>query len=323
VPLSIAMVMESGTGKVRALASSNRYDPELITRETLAHTKMNAIQYLFEPGSVTKPFILALLLEQNLVNPYDLIRGYNGRYRLGKTIITDEHEYAWLSAEDVIVHSSNIGIAQLAQKLDAYSFREGMVAYGFTRPSGIDLPYEAAGDLPTVGQYKSEVYRGTSAYGYGYHANFVQLVKAFNLFNNGGEVVTPRLAARMVTPDHRAQEVEPESRRVLSGATAMKMLKILRKTATDGTGQKALVDGLFIAGKTGTAHIAAEGGYSAKYHSSFLGFANDEKSKYVVGVLVINPQAQYFASQTAAPTFRMVVEKMVDEGFLVPSDKGK
>ena len=90
-----------------------------------------------------------------------------------------------------------------------------------------------------------------------------------------------------------------DKKEVISRATAKKMLKILRKTVLKGTAKKAFVDGVFTAGKTGTAHIAKNGVYEHIYHSSFFGFANDKRHKYTIGVLVINPKTKYFASQTA------------------------
>ena len=99
------------------------------------------------------------------------------------------------------------------------------------------------------------------------------------------------------------------------------MKKILIKTVLKGTGKAAIYNGLEIGGKTGTARIAKGGGYSDSYNSSFFGFANDAKHRYTIGVLVRDPKKRYYyyASQTAVPVFKQIVETLVEEGYLNPS----
>ena len=96
------------------------------------------------------------------------------------------------------------------------------------------------------------------------------------------------------------------------------MQKILRKTVNRGTGVNAQVEGVYTAGKTGTAHIAKEGKYEDLYHSSFLGFANEigGDRRYTIGILVINPKTDYFASKTATLIFKECVEKMIERGWI-------
>lgn len=314
----IAAVMESTTGRVIAIGSSNRYDPNLITTESLPNTRMNAIQYPFEPGSVMKPFILSLLFEEGAAGQYDLIRGYNGRLQLGSEVIVDDLPRAWISAEDVIVYSSNVGIAQLALGLSAYKMHDGLSGFGFAKPTGIDLPYEAVGELPGIHRYRTDIYRATTGYGYGLRATFTQLLKAYNIFNNNGISLPPHLVERM-RGEHDPLALAPKvPSRVISEATAMKMMQILRKTVLQGTGRQARVEGIFTAGKTGTAQIARSGGYSAAHHNSFFGFANDEKSRYTIGVLLIEPQEEILAGRTAAPIFKEVVDLLVANAYLTP-----
>ncbi len=315
----MAVVMESTTGKVLSLASSNRYNPTAIRRSDYDALNTSAIEYSFEPGSVLKPLVFALLLESGKVNPYDLVNAHNGRYKMGRKVITDEHKYDWLSAENVIVHSSNIGIAQLAQKLDAASYFQGLLDFGFTQRSGIDLPYERRGSMPTLTQLNAQIYKATTSYGYGMTANLVQLIKAYNIINNSGRMLTPLITDSLTDAYGKVIPVETEEpRQVLSPATAERMKKILVKTVKEGTGIHALTPGLEIGGKTGTAHIAYRGGYANRYNSSFIGFANDAKSRYTIGVTVVEPTKTHFASLTAVPVFKDIVDMMSDEGYLIP-----
>ena len=315
----MAAVMESETGKVRALASSNRFLPKEIRRSDYPSLNANAVEYSFEPGSVLKPLIFALLLEQKLVNPFDLVNGHNGRFRIGRKLITDEHRFDWLSAENVIVHSSNVGIAQLAQKLNAADYYQGLLDFGMTSRSGIDLPYEKRGDMPALRRFESEIYKATVAYGYGIRTNLVQLLKAYNAFNNSGRIVTPIIVDTLRDERNRSIPIEQEApRQVISAATAERMKKILIKTVLKGTGVAAITPGLEVGGKTGTAHIAEGGHYVDEYHTSFMGFANDAQHRYTIGITVIRPRTNHFASQTAVPVFKAIVDMLAEEGYLSP-----
>ncbi|UCN00659.1 penicillin-binding protein 2 [Sulfurimonas sp. SWIR-19] len=313
-------VMDSKTGDVYAIASSNRYLPKKIRRSDYPSLNSSMIEYSFEPGSVLKPITFALLLEHKLVNPYDLVNGHNGRFKIGRKVITDEHRFDWLSAENVIVYSSNIGIAQLAQRLSGYDFYQGLKKFGFASKSTPDLIYEKKGSVPSAKRLENEIYKATCAYGYGIRANLMQLLRAYSAFNNNGRMVRPKLVKSFIDEHGTVKELGyEESVQVIKSATAKRMNKILLKTVNEGTGKKAITKGLQIGGKTGTAHIVEKGQYVRKYNTAFMGFANDKKHKYTIGVIVIQPKKSQFAAQTAVPVFKKAVDIMIEEGYLEPN----
>ncbi len=315
----IATVMESKTGKIIALASSNRFNPSHIRVEDYPSLNTNAIEYSYEPGSVIKPIIFALLLDRALINPYDMVDGHNGRYTMGRKTIVDEHAFHMISAEDVLVHSSNIGIAQLAQKLNGVEYTEGLKRFGFTHFSGIDLPYEKRGSIPSSAQLNNYLYKAITSYGYGMRANAMQLVKAFNVFNSGGKLINPMVVEALYDDNGRTIPMQIQApTQVISPATAERMKQILIKTVNEGTGTVAKTPGLQVGGKTGTAHIAKNGQYVNSYHTSFIGFANDAKNGYTIGITVIEPRTVYFASITAVPVFKAIVDLMIEEKYLTP-----
>ncbi len=316
----IAAVMDSRSGKILAIASSNRYDPKNIRKSDYEALNAKFVEYVFEPGSVMKPITFALLLEHNLVSPMEVIRGYNGRFRLGRKLITDEHKFDWISAENVIVYSSNIGTAQLAQRLSYVDFYNGLLKFGFTKKTGVDLPYEHTGRMPSMYRFKSEIYKATVGYGYGISVTFMQLLSAYNVFNNDGIKMTPRIADFLSANGKRITLKGAKKLRVISTKTAVVMRNILKKVVQKGTGKVAKIEGLEIGGKTGTAHIFEGGDYVKRYNSSFFGFANDEKSRYTIGVTVIEPKTRHFASSTAVPVFRDIVLELINEGYLVPKE---
>ncbi len=312
-------IMDIKTSNIITLASSNRFFPKNIKRSDYPSLRSSMIEYSFEPGSVIKPIIFSLLLDKGLVNPYDLINGHNGRYRIGKKVITDEHRFDWLSAENVIVHSSNIGIAQLAQKLSGYEFNQGLLDFGFTYESTPDLINERLGSIPSPKRLENEIYKATCSYGYGMKANLMQLIRAYTVFNNNGKMLTPKLVSNFIDDHNKYIKIDDyEDIEVIKSSTAQRVKKILIKTVNQGTGKKARIKGLTIGGKTGTAHIVEKGKYVKKYNTSFIGFANDKKARYTIGVVVIQPKSSQFASKTAVPVFRKAVEIMVEDGYLKP-----
>jgi len=315
----MAVVMESSTGKIISLASSNRYTPDNILRSDYPSLNSNVIEYSFEPGSVLKPIIFAMLLEHKLVNPYDLVNGHNGKMKLGRKTITDEHKFNWLSAENVIVHSSNIGIAQLAQRLTPVDYYQGLIDFGFSQNSGLDLPYEKRGSIPAINQLKDEIYKATASYGYGLNVNMMQLLKGYNAFNNRGRTLKPYLVDNLIDMHGNVESIAPKgSVQIISQTTAERMKKIMIKTVNEGTGVGAITPGIEVGGKTGTAHIAEKGRYIGKYNTSFFGFANDNKQRYTIGVTVIQPKANHFASLTAVPVYKQVVDLLVEFDYLKP-----
>ena len=313
-------IMNSKNGKIIALASSNRYLPKDIKRSDYPSLNSAMTEYSFEPGSVIKTITFSLLLDKNLINPYDLVNGHNGRFQIGRKVITDEHKFDWLSAENVIVHSSNIGIAQLAQKLNGSEFHEGLKNFGFSQKSTPDLIYEKEGSIPSSTRLNNEIYKATCSYGYGMQANLMQLIRAYSAFNNNGRIITPKIVSNFIDARGNNIPIENEEQiQVIKSSTANRVQKILIKTVNEGTGIKTRTPGLVIGGKTGTAHIVEEGKYVNRYNTAFLGFANDLQNKYTMGVIVIQPKSSQFAAQTAVPVFKNAIDIMVEEDYLKPN----
>ncbi len=318
----IAGIVNSETGEFVALATSNRFNPDSIDKKDYGSLNISAVEYIYEPGSIMKPITFALLLKANKINPYDIINVYGGKYKIGTKEITDEHKDDKYSAEDIIVHSSNVGTAIIAQRLDAMEFYQGLKDFGFSVRSGVDLPFENPGIIPALNRFNSPIYKATVGYGYGMNATFMQVLKAYTVFNNNGRIVTPKLVKKLVSPS--GQELFPEKTndpQVISAAASKRMQKILMKVVQQGTGTGTKMQGLEVGGKTGTAHIAEDGVYVKSYNGSFFGFVNDKKSKYTIGVLVREAKKRkaYFAAQSAVPVFKELIEKLVENGYLTPS----
>jgi cell division protein FtsI (penicillin-binding protein 3) len=336
----IVSVMESSTGKILSLASSNRYNPINIKKREIKNLRVNAIEYNFEPGSVIKPLSLSLALDKNKIKKNELFSAFNkgkknkkgeypkGKIKIGRFTIKDDHQFKkkYLTLEDIFIFSSNIGTLNIANRLNAKQFINGFKAFGLSKKTGIDLPFEKRGIIHKLYQYKAgendnklNIYKATDSYGHGITATFMQVLKAYSVFNNNGKIVTPYI----VNKNKNIEEIQ-----VISVETTKKIKKLLIKTVLKGTGKKAYIDGLEIGGKTGTANIVENGRYQRKYMSSFFGFVNDKNKKYTIGVTVNDPVHTgknwyyYYASNSAVPVFKEITKILLKLNYL-EIDKSK
>lgn len=344
----IVSVMESKTGKILSLASSNRFNPEKIYQKDIPSLNVNAIEYQFEPGSVIKPITIALVLDKNRIKKNELLFAYNtkgnpnskgefprGQYKLGRFTIKDDHKFTkhYLTLDDILIYSSNIGTLQFAQRLSGPEFYEGMKRFGFTRSTGIDLPYEKKGQMPKIWQFSANdkknednVFKATVSYGQGITSTFMQVLKAYSVFNNNGIEVTPKILSHIELDGEQYKEDRLKDKRIVSEKTAQEIKRLLIKTVDEGTGSAAKIEGLEIGGKTGTAQIARGGKYLKEYISSFFGFVNDGENSYTIGVTVMNPLSTgkywyyHYASWSAVPVFKEIVNNLVKLNYLTPKN---
>jgi len=320
----LAGVMESKTGKVLALASTERYDPKHIRQKDISALDPKFSEYAYEPGSVIKPLTLAIALDHKVVTPNTWFKTGYYKFKIGKKrYISDDDFFESQTTTDIIVHSSNIGISQVSWRLTGAEFREGFIKFGISKPSGLDLSRDVPGNIKPLRLLNNNMHRANSSYGYGMMATFAQLFKAYSAFNNDGIAVTPRLVDYLSDARGNHYTLEPTvgDLKAVGKQAANQIHTILLEVVKRGTGVKAQYPGLEIGGKTGTAHIVKNGHYVREYHSSFYGFANDKEGhKYTIGVLVIKAKKyhKYFASQSAVPTFRRVVDTLVELDYLKP-----
>ena len=316
----IVGVMQSRTGKIIALASSRRYDPSNRSKD-LSVLNASAIEYSYEAGSVIKPFVFTTALRLDKLKINEKINTHNGSYKLGQFTIQDDHKAPQMSPEEVLVFSSNIGMIQIAKRLSNFEIVAGLRIFHFGEKSGIDLPYEQNGDLPNP-QRLRDIEKSVLSYGYGLKTTFIQLLAGYNVFNNEGFYISPKIADK-IYQNGSFKEIQQHKKEKILSKNANDIVKnILITTIEKGTGRKAFTKGLVVGGKTGTARIAERGGYTSnRYNASFFGFANDDKNAYTIGVLVRNPTKpySYYAAQSALPIFKDTKDILVKEGLLNPN----
>ncbi|MGP2657232.1 peptidoglycan D,D-transpeptidase FtsI family protein [Malaciobacter sp. WC5094] len=342
----IVSVVESKTGKVLSLASSNRFNPENIKQSDIPSLNVNAIEYQFEPGSILKPISIALVMDKGKIKKDELLFAYNtkgkpnkkgeypkGKYKLGRYTIKDDHRFKkhYLTLDDIVIFSSNIGTLQYAQRLTGPEFYEGLKSFGITKETGIDLPYEREGVMPKVWQFaagdkegEDNVFKATVSYGQGMTSTFMQMIKAYTVFQNDGYMITPKIVDYLIHDGNKYKPYKDQPQKVISKKTAREIERLLIKTVEEGTGKSAKIEGLTVGGKTGTAQIARRGRYLKKYISSFFGFVNDGEKSYTIGVTVLNPNSTgrywyyHYASWSAVPVFKEVTKNLIKLNYLTP-----
>ncbi len=320
----IVGIMESDTGKVLSFASSERYDPSNIRQKDIPALVPKFTEYPYEAGSVLKPITIAMAFDKNRITPDTWFKtGYKRFDITGGQSISDDDYFESLPVTDIVVHSSNIGTSQISWLLTGKEFREGLLKFGIAQKTGIDLSRDLPGSLKSLRLLDHKMHRANSSFGYGMMVTFTQLLKAYSAFNNDGLAVTPRLVDYLQDAKGKHYTLPPKigNMQAVSKKAANQVHDILLEVVKRGTGVKAQYPGLEVGGKTGTAHIAKHGRYVREYHSSFYGFANDKEGhKYTIGALVIRAKKpyKYFASQSAVPTFRRILDILVELDYLKP-----
>jgi cell division protein FtsI (penicillin-binding protein 3) len=217
------------------------------------------------------------------------------------------------------------------ETLGRWLHRDYMAAFGLGEATALDFPGESTGILKEADElWGSE--RVTVAYGQGVSSTSLQLVTAVNTIANQGVYVAPKLVKSIVEPDGTMTDTAPsESRQVVSTEAAAQTTEMMRQVVCSeaGTGDLAQVDGLPIAGKTGTAYKAAENGTyfdengERIYYASFVGFFPADDPQATVLISVDEPPAGTdvrFGGTAAAPVFAELAPTLIHELGIVPTE---
>ena len=307
----MALVMESDTGKVLAMANYPTFNPNAYSRYSLAQLRNQVVADSFEPGSTFKVFTIAAALDAGTIRANDVYNCENGTYKIADRIIHDDHPQSRLSVSEIMKYSSNIGTAKIAVKMGEKKLSTYLRNFGFGSRTGIDLPGESVGNL------KKQWYGidlATISFGQGVSLSAIQLVSAISSIANGGNLMKPYLVEQILDDSGAiVQRFEPQVvRRVVSPETARKVTKMMETvTGNGGTGTKAALDGFAVAGKTGTAQKVdpVTRTYSpTKRIGSFVGFVPADKPKLTIAVIIDEPQGIKYGGTVAAPAFRGIAQ---------------
>ncbi len=324
----IAILMDPHTGEILAMSNYPSFNPARPNRYDTAVLKNRAVNDVFEPGSTLKIVTLAAALEVLHVNlDKDIFFCENGRYKLYGHTFTDYKPYGWLTARKVFENSSNIGAVKIAEKLKKDVMYRYLRNFGFGIPSGIDLPGESTGLLNSLDKWSRNSHLFLS-FGYEVGITPIQLVNAYAVLANGGKLLKPYVMKNIRREKGRIlEETEPDViRRVLSSETTEIMNGVLVGVVENGSGKEARVPGVSIAGKTGTAQLYSmqSGSYDSRKHlASFAGYIPAHNPRYVLLVMIRQPQGAYYGGLVAAPIFRRVTQRILSLSGVEPVEYTK
>jgi cell division protein FtsI (penicillin-binding protein 3) len=315
-----AVVLDAKTGEVLAMANDNTFDPSQdIGRQQDRQLGNIAVTSPFEPGSVNKVITAASVIEFGLSTP-DEVLSVPGQISMGGVDIHDawEHGTMQYTTTGIFGKSSNIGTLMLAQRIGPERYADMLTKFGLGQRTGVGLPGESAGIVPPIDQWSGSTFSNLPI-GQGLSMTLLQMTAMYQTIANDGLRVPPRIVRAIIAPDgKRTEEPRPEGVQVVSPQTAQTVRNMLRAVLQrdptgeqQGTGPQAAIDGYQISGKTGTAQQINPGCgcyYDDVYWTTFAGITTTDDPRYVVGVMMDNPQraADGKPGSSAAPLFHNI-----------------
>jgi cell division protein FtsI (penicillin-binding protein 3) len=320
----IAILMNPQTGAILALAHYPHFNPNSYRRFDRAAWRNRAITDSFEPGSTMKIFNVAAALESGTSGLDTIYFCENGRFAIGPHVVNDTKPHGWLSLQQIVKYSSNIGAVKVMQKMGPQGLFDHLRGFGFGDRTRIDCPGEAAGSLAHYKQWTS-VDAGAIAFGQGISVTALQLITAAAALANDGLMMQPYLVQAVTDPNGQPlRTFQPQAvRQVVSSDTARAVRRMMRSAIQPGgTGVEADLAGYEVGGKTGTAQkIGADGKYAKeRFVSSFLGIVPTERPALVGLVVVDEPKANHYGGYVAAPAFRQIIKEAVSYLNIAPAD---
>ncbi len=303
------IVMNPRTGEILALANRPTYDLSTASSSQFNERTNRAISFFYEPGSVFKIVTASAALEEEQFVESDIIYCEKGKYRVGNHILHDHRPHGKLTFQEVFEVSSNIGVTKIAQKLGPDIIYKYGRRFRFGMLTGINLKGEVKGVFKHPSRW-SKTSIGAIPIGHEVTVTPIQLITALSAIANDGIYMKPYIVkyikdhANQVIKSFQPQVVD----RVISRDTARRVAKILTGVVERGTAPKAKIEGVQVAGKTGTAQKVIDGKYShSKFYASFMGFAPVDNPRLAIIVVFDEPTPSHYGGTVAAPVFQKVM----------------
>ncbi len=296
-----AIVMDPETSEVLAMANWPPVNPGDLENASNEDLTNRATSFNYEPGSTFKAFTVSAALEEGLVTPSTEFT-IPPFIEIGERIIEDAEEHGTenMTVAQILARSSNIGAVEIGQEIGATKYSKWIERFGFGKPTGVQFPGEEKGIVPKLDEYSGAT-MGNLPMGQGAAVTPMQMVQGYTAIAHDGIERPPQLVKRIgEEPVH-----EPKGHRVISSKTAEEVREMLEGVlGPEGTASEVSVPGYTLAGKTGTAQVAEDGGYSnTKYIASFIGFAPAMHPKFLCAVIVDQPEGEIYGGSVAAPAF--------------------
>ncbi|TMI80620.1 MAG: hypothetical protein E6H04_08330, partial [Bacillati bacterium ANGP1] len=310
----VAIVMDPQSGAIFALATLPTFDPNQYQAVPATRWKNPAVADLYEPGSTFKLILAAAALSSHAVGPSEVFPD-PGKIRInGATIYDAEAQpHRSLTLTEIVKYSSNVGAALVATRVGKDRFLGYIRQFGFGRPTGIDLPGEAAGIVRPASEWYGPTLV-TIGFGQGISVTPIQLLVAASALATHGLAVHPHLVEAIRDPAGHAVATPGDRppQRVIEPEVADRVLSMMLAVVEDGTGAQARVEGYPVAGKTGTAQRPGPSGYEpGAYVASFVGVVPVPGPRLAILVVVDRPRGVYLGGEIAAPVFREIARQVL------------
>ncbi|MBH1989081.1 MAG: penicillin-binding protein 2 [Myxococcaceae bacterium] len=306
-----AIVMKPKTGEILALANVPLVNPNR-PGKNLSLWRNNAISRTGEPGSTFKMVTFSAAMDLGLLQPDEKINCEKGVWDLGYITIRDVSKREWLTPGEIFKYSSNIGTFKLAQRVGKERLYEMIRQFGYGELPGLNMAEEAKGYVSKPETWASSRFANLS-FGYGLMASSLQVVNMVNTIANGGVRVAPQILKEIKKSNGETYHplLSNPSVRILKPETAKLLTHyMIQDTESDGSGKRAAIEGIRVAGKTGTTEkLGASGRYAKNLNiSSFVGFAPAEHPEIVALVAIDEPKGIAYGGYVAAPAWKRIVE---------------
>ena len=278
---SAAILMDIHTGDILSMVSLPDFD--LNKREKINDVKFinRATKGVYEFGSVFKTFTIAAGLNYDVIQPETEFKNLKKRISCAGNPISeyDNKIPSDLTVEEILIRSGNIGSARIAEKIGIENYDKFLQTIGILTNISFDIDEVGETQLGSWGKCKLL----TVGFGHGIATTLLQLTKGYSIITNGGFEIFPTLVKK---------NNYKKGKRILSREVSKNLNPILRKIVStkEGTAGFANINGYEIGGKTGTADIAARGGYSKKKINTFASIFPSSNPKFALVVMLDEPK---------------------------------
>ena len=309
-----AIVSHPASGEVLALANVPTFDPNAYPPKEPNDEFNRAVRHLYDPGSTFKIVTAAAAIENRAVGRDETFDCSKGSIASAGPAIRDHKNFGILKFPAVFIHSSNVGAIQIGRRVGRNRMFKAIQAFRFGEKTGIELPAESAGRVPSPDEWTK---RSIDSISIGYETSVtpLQVLQAVNILANGGIRVPLRIVKSRPAGVEDAARPSPEFEQAFSPATARELVAILEHVVVEGTGREAAVKGYTAAGKTGTTQVydpALKAFSSTRHIASFVGFLPVENPQISIIVVLNEPLTDdYYGGQVAAPVFREIARRVL------------
>lgn len=313
------VVLDTKTSQILAMVSYPDFDPNRFQQYPASSWRNNAVQTVYEPGSVFKIITMAAALDSGKVSTnYTFVNGNYFQY--GSRTIREAHPIknpeGLRTLQTVIIESLNIGAAKIGLKIGSYTLAKYISLFNFGRRTTVQLPGESPGLIKNPEEW-SKSDEAIIPFGQTIAVTPLQMACALAAIANDGVYTKPTIIKRILDADGKQikdYSINVRGSRIILEQTARQIKQMLLGVVQQGTGMAAGINGYSIGGKTGTSQKIdpVNGGYlPGHYISSFAGILTVNNPRLAILVIIDTPRGQYYGGEVAAPVFKNIAEEAI------------